>query len=257
MKKNYTYTIARIRALEARMLSPVQISRMVEATDLDRAFFVLNETTYADHLSATIHPFNYEEIIDAELGRIYAFLNYYAGENEQLRRLWRKYDFGNAKTLIRAAKKKMESVEGLSEYGCLETKSLSDFILKGEGSLPRWIEKPVLEAFLEFEEMGNPAVIDKILDNAFVDGLIKSESPTLKRLANVYKRVEFPVDLEGDNATIEILRGVKRKAFGVEPLIAFWLVKELEAKTIKQILISKKHHLPNHLLKERIRSTYV
>jgi V/A-type H+-transporting ATPase subunit C len=258
MSDTYTYAIARIRALEAKMISPAQVSRMVEAPDLDRAFFVLSETTYGDHISASINPFDYEEIIAAELARIYKFLSYYAGKDAALKTLWRKHDYGNAKILLRLFKKKQESVSvALSKFGLIDPERLSLFILKGEGSIPVWLEKPIGAALVAFHESSSPAEMDTVLDGAFLEDLIRSGNELLKKVGLLYKTEQFPVDLAGNNKTIEILRCVKRQAFGVGPLITFWLAKLLEVKTIRQILISKKHHLPTPLIKERIRSVYV
>ena len=240
------------------MLNSTQVSRMVEASDLDRAFFVLQETTYADHISANMKPFNYEELISAELARVHNFLNYYAGDDETLKMLWRKYDYGNAKILIRALKRKLEDAHGLlSDFGIIDKNRLATYILKGEGSLPVWLERQISEAVIAFEEDGSPVEVDRVLDDALLKDFITSGDPLLKKVGTLYKTVDFPVDLEGNNKTIEALRGIKREAFGIDPLITFWLAKELEVKTIRQILISKKHHLGVALLKERIRSVYV
>lgn len=256
--KNYTYVIARIRALEAKMLSSVQVNRMIEAPDLDRAFFVLNETTYADHLSAAVNPFDYEDIIKEELTRVYNFLNYYAGDNESLKILWRKYDYGNAKILIRAVKRdRKDALEMLSGFGNLNGENLFKYFFSGEASLPVWLEKPVNEAVIAFEEQEMPEIIDDMLDEALFRDFGGSDCPLLQKIAMLYKSIEYPVDLEGNNKTIEILRGVKRRSFGIEPVITFWLAKEMEVKTIRQILIAKKHHLPTSLIKERVRSVYV
>ena len=46
-------------------------------------------------------------------------------------------------------------------------------------------------------------------------------------------------------------------AFGVEPLVAFWVAKEIEATTIEQILTGKLNHIENQLITERMREVYV
>lgn len=258
MAKPYTYVVARIRALEARMLSPAQTHRMLEAPDLDRAFFVLNETMYADHISATAHPFNFEEIIDAELHRTHSFLKRYAGEDEVLRLFWRKYDYGNVKALLRGFKKRDEEASSstLSDFGNVGGDTLAAFIFKGEGSIPVWLEKAAGRALVAFEE-GGPAEIDRVLDSAYLADLLKSPSELLRGLSTLWRGSLFPFDIDGDNRTIETLRGIKRRAFGIEPLIAYWMVKVFEAKTISQILVAKKNRLRLALIREKGRTSYV
>lgn len=241
------------------MLSAAHVSRMLEAPDLDRAFFVLNETTYADYISSAVHAFDFDEIINLERKRAYTFLKTYAGNDETLKLLWRKYDYGNVKVLLRALKLKKEDIETglLSDYGNVPVDVLKKYIFKGEGVIPAWLERAVNDALVAFEDGRNPANIDRALDKADLDDLAKSDSELLRSLSKLWGGVLHPFNLEGDNKSIELLKGVKRKAFGIDPLITYWLVKTFEAKTIRQILVAKKNHLSLSNIKSTGRTAYV
>jgi len=65
--EKYYYGAGRIRALEARFASPIQLERMAAAPDFESAFNVLNETPYAEILPRLRHPFDFEEMF--EIGR--------------------------------------------------------------------------------------------------------------------------------------------------------------------------------------------
>lgn len=258
MSKSYTYAVARIRALEARMLNSAHENRMFEAADIEKAFFVLNETKYADHISAAKHPFEYEEILRAEMVSTYEMLNNYAGKDEALQLVYRKYDFGNAKILIRALKLKIENVDKmLGEFGLVDKEKMISYIMKGEGSLPVWLEKAVPGALLAFEEEKTPAAIDRVLDDAYIKSLAASESKLLQTLAKLWKETPHPFDAAGDAKTISLLKNVKRKAFGIDPLITYWLIKELETKMIRMTLAAKKHYISTRLIKDVSRESYV
>lgn len=240
------------------MLNHAQISRMIEAPDLEKAFFVLNETCYSEHTSAVSSPFDFEVIFRAELLKQYMFLRYYARGDEVFQKFWRKYDYGNAKILIRAWKKKIEDIsDRLINFGEVDAEVLSTFILKGEGVVPKWLEKAINDAIIVFEEEENPAEIDRVLDQAYLKDLKESGNGLLMKLAEIWSEVPYPFNQEGDDRTFGALKQVKRKAFGVDPLITFWLAKEFEARTIYRILVGKKHYINDERIKERAREMYV
>ena len=240
------------------MLTATQVGRMVEAADLERAFFVLNETSYAEHISGSVSPFNFHEILKAELDSVHTFLEYTAGDDDALRTFWRKYDYGNAKLLLRRSEEDEEVIsEKLLHYGNVKIDQLTTYIMKGEGRVPIWLDHAVGRALLRFEEEKKTAGIDDVLDEAYFDDLALSGNALLMRLAKLWSERPFPFDSEGDRATIDLLRQIKRKAFGIEPLITFWLAKVLEARFIRVILAGKKHHVKIELLKEYVRETYV
>lgn len=258
MTESYTYTVARIRALEAQMLSSAHVSRMIEAPDLERAFFVLNETSYADHTASAASPFAFEEVFKAETDKVYKFLNYYAGSSPELQLMWRKYDYGNAKILIRAQKLEKEDVgDLLSEYGNVDAGVLKRYIFKGEGSVPEWLAKAINEAVMAFAEEKNPADIDRTLDKIYLNDLRASGNGLLKKLAAAWGEVKHPLDRENEEKTFDILKQIKRHAFGIEPLITFWLAKNYEAKMTYGVLVGKKHYVRTEDLNARGRKTYV
>lgn len=258
MSNNYTYAVARIRALESKMVSPAQVTRMIESPDLDRAFFVLNETSYSEHISSAIKPFDYEEILKAEQIFINNFLKVQVGGNKDLKILFRLYDYGNAKILIRYAKKKEDpDKEILSSYGTVDRDDLTNYIIQGEGLIPEWLETAINKAVLAFEEDKMPASIDMVLDKIYLENLKDSDSYLLKQLAILWNASEYPLNIEGDNKTIEFLKREKMHAFGIDPIIAFWLAKAFERRKIRHILVGKKHRINKDLIKKWVRESYV
>lgn len=250
MADSYTYIVARIRALESRMLTAAHLNRMIEAQDLEKAFFVLNETAYSEHISASTKPNEYEDVILSEIKFVRKMLGNHAGKDKSLLAIWRKDDFGNMKNLIRASKFKIERGE-LSDFGTIDKNVLGKYIIEGEGVLPIWAEKALNRAVMAFEESREPSDIDDVLDKTYIQNLANNESPFLKTLARNWETSKHPFDFEGYNKTIAILKNTKRKAFGIDPVISFWLVKQMEAKTIRQVLTGKKHKINTNKMKER------
>ncbi len=60
-----------------------------------------------------------------------------------------------------------------------------------------------------------------------------------------------------DDFLIEYLKQTKYLTFGVEPLLALILAVEMELKNLRIIVIAKTNNLPNNIILERLRETYV
>lgn len=60
-----------------------------------------------------------------------------------------------------------------------------------------------------------------------------------------------------DNAVIQSIRPQLRNSFGPGPLAAFVLARENELKTVRIILSGQRNGLPEQVIRERVRETYV
>jgi vacuolar-type H+-ATPase subunit C/Vma6 len=80
--EKYYYGVGRIRALEARFASPLQLERMAAAPDFESAFNVLNETPYSEILPKLKHPFDFEELFEIERKSLEQLLRKLAPKDE-------------------------------------------------------------------------------------------------------------------------------------------------------------------------------
>ncbi|MDI9419198.1 MAG: V-type ATP synthase subunit C [Firmicutes bacterium] len=60
-----------------------------------------------------------------------------------------------------------------------------------------------------------------------------------------------------DNYLVDVLKTVKYAIFGIEPLVAYYLAKELEIKNVRIIMVGKINGLAQYAIRERLRETYV
>ncbi len=60
-----------------------------------------------------------------------------------------------------------------------------------------------------------------------------------------------------DNRMIETIRPEIHNPFGIGPIAAYILARDNEIKTVRIILAAKRNHLPEELLRERVRAMYV
>lgn len=65
------------------------------------------------------------------------------------------------------------------------------------------------------------------------------------------------IDLETDNAFINLIKAAKLEVFGPLPIIAYLYAKENEVKNLRLILVGKENDLPISAIRERMRTNYV
>ncbi|MDD5383157.1 MAG: V-type ATPase subunit [Candidatus Margulisbacteria bacterium] len=216
--QEYFYGTGRIRALEARMLSAAQITRMAAAPDFKSAYAVLMESAYAEHLSHLKQPFNFEELAELELLALKDLMDFIAPGNEVIRVLFKKYDYLNLKILFRAFYNGQKEIE---HYSRISTVSF---------------EKLRLQVFEE----------TKVIDDQDLLAAIAAAKEAYKAKGG-FRALDLALN-EHYSAllkTLPLLRLEKAKYMigGIEPLAGFLLAKENETKTIRFILICKKNNV--------------
>lgn len=66
-----------------------------------------------------------------------------------------------------------------------------------------------------------------------------------------------PLERSCDDLLIQFLRRSRETSFGVEPVVAYLLLKEFEIKAVRAVLVGKVNELPKDKIKERLASEYV
>ena len=96
-----------------------------------------------------------------------------------------------------------------------------------------------------------------------LDGIVKAlaYSPYGKLIADVVsvfeeKRSLAVIEKQVDNYLVSFVDRCKYIMFGIEPVVAFWIAKEIEIKNLRVIITGKRAGIPDELLKERLRDVY-
>ena len=210
MNDHYYYGVGRVRSLEARLLTPPQLSRMESAADFQSAFAVLSETPYAENLPGLKEPFDFEELCGLELLSLKNLLDHLAPENEILKALFKKYDYLNAKILLRMLFSRTEKAESHSKIGTLDFDKLKLYIFEGIKEID---EKEILNAIdlarISFEQNKDPQLLDQILDKHYFTYLkqVCSASPSLL----IKEMVDFQIDLINIKTLLRSRNRIKNK----------------------------------------------
>ncbi|MGI6037003.1 MAG: V-type ATP synthase subunit C [Limnochordia bacterium] len=168
----YAYAVARIRAMETRLLDKGKIGRMLEARDAEGALRVLSESEYADSLAELPAPSAYEELLNAELRRVYAVVEGFAPDDGLFDLLRSRYDFHNLKVLLKARHLGLERDDLLVDLGRIEPQRLKEQ-LRTEGGLPPELRETVQRTEEEYSETGDPQLLDLVPDYYMYDYMYK------------------------------------------------------------------------------------
>jgi len=233
----YYYSVARTRALEAGMLTPVQLERMAAARDFESAFSVLSETPYADNLPKLAQPFDFEELCELELAALKDLMEHLIPGFKSLAQLCHnsssplirnmikhKIDLTNIKTLLRTQQLKKDKTfltNALLKSGFIDLDILIELYNKSPQDI---IAKLSYTPYFPYiaEGIENFAKLEKLMDDFVV---------------NQFRRAKYVNS-------------------GVEPLVGFYLAKEAEIKTLRFILICKKNEVDSERIKERLKAVY-
>ncbi|MFO7951304.1 MAG: V-type ATP synthase subunit C [Bacillota bacterium] len=168
----YAYSVARVKALETRLLNQSQFERMINSTSAEEALKVLSESDYAAAITemADIHEF--EPVLTDELQYAYDVVMKIAPLPELIGMLALRYDVHNLKVLFKAKFLGIKS-ELLIPIGSLDLGKLENIVEEGDfRDLPEKLRRAADKITEDFLVNRNPQVIDLTLDQVLYDQLI-------------------------------------------------------------------------------------
>ncbi len=176
-KERYGYAVARLRALENRLLDESVLQRMIDSDTLEAALKVLGETQYSALLMELKSPQEFDKAIEAELQRIYAEAETFVPDKELVGLLRLVYDVHNVKTLLKSQfllsggeKRRLELLTSLGNI------DIDKLVLAIEGEeyweLPYGFSQAIPEALAAWEQNHDALAVEKILDSIYFKALL-------------------------------------------------------------------------------------
>lgn len=198
-KERYGYAVARLRALENRLLDEAIFQRMIECESLEAAVKILGETPYSAWLMELKSPLEFDRAIEAELHHCYEEVESFTPESEIVSLLRLPYDIHNVKTLIKgqilASRGGKRRLDLLTSLGNVDTDSLT-LAVEGEEykDLPFGLDVAVPEALVLWEREQNVLAVEKHLDGFYFKALLKTAEDL--KMEEVVKWVKSRIDGE-------------------------------------------------------------
>lgn len=186
-KEEYLYLTALLRAREARMLTRDKAERMLEAPSFDEAAKLLTDCGYKDmsgmnakEVDKTLNERRAAEF--AELARM--------APNALLVDVFRmKYDYHNAKTIIKSEAEGIERPDLMSDSGRLTPQTLTEAFREEKYlGIPTLLADAMLSAKNTLARSGNPQQADFILDRAYFEELFRDAEKLDSKFLSGYAR---------------------------------------------------------------------
>lgn len=162
----YLFLSAHLRAREGKMLTREKAERMLDAASFAEAAKMLADCGYEDMSSMSV-----KEVEKALADRRAAIFNELANmsPDKELIDVFRiKYDYHNAKTIMKSEAVELERNDLLSDAGRVSSAALlQDFEEDNFKNVPETLGKAIAEAKTTLNRTGNPQLADFILDSAY------------------------------------------------------------------------------------------
>lgn len=163
----YAFAVARIRALESRMLDHSLIVRLLKSAGINEMLKILMDTQYSISINEVGEvPFEYA--LDNELSKVYELIRSIDPDPEWTD-MWRwRYDSHNIKVILKAGLSNKEALDYLIPYGMIEPPKILLILQEGDYEcLPLPISEAVGRIVLADEgEKKRGSEIDFIIDQA-------------------------------------------------------------------------------------------
>lgn len=168
--ERYGYTVARLRAMENRLLDDSVLQRLLDSEDLDSAMKVLGETPYSSWLVELKSNTEFDRVIESELDYVYRELDKFVPDQDLIQLFRLPYDFHNVKVLLKSQILQKQGGERrfdlLTNLGSINT---DDLILAVESEdyrlLPYGLHSELPKALMQWDQNHDLLAIEKSLDS--------------------------------------------------------------------------------------------
>ena len=169
--KEYVYLSALLRAKEPYMLNKERVERMLEAPTVNEAAVVLLECGYEDMTGMKADEI--EAALEQQKEKLFTEVDRIAPEKAVVDVFRLKYDYHNAKTLVKAQGAKLDGRRLLSGTGRVKPNVLIDAFNTGNYKfVPPELGKAMADAQGTLARTGNPQLSDFVLDKAYFTELL-------------------------------------------------------------------------------------
>lgn len=215
----FTQALSRIWVLETKLLDKSKIERMLDAKTADDALKILNETEYANVMSTVKRAADYEEVLSAELKRVYNLMYELCPVKSVVELMSVKYNYHNLKVILKGKFLKKDLSYMFIDLGNEDLHEIRRMIDTGNYNDLKEKYRVAVEAVVaDFELTKDPQRIDIIIDRYMFENLvgIKNELnyPFIDKLVNVL------IDSTNVKTLLRIKRQNKGRDFASEVMIS-------------------------------------
>lgn len=185
MEQEYTYGVARIRALESNLFSDDTINQMLQCDSFDECMNFLRDKGWGSGNPEE----SMEEMLQTEKKRTWKVLYDIVENKEDCRVLTIENEYHNLKAAIKEICSEREADNIFAEGGKLKPEFIKDCIRQGNyNMLPNDMQHPAKEATEVLLQTGDGQLCDIIIDRAALEAIKKagekSDNSLIKKYAD-------------------------------------------------------------------------
>lgn len=178
-KEAYGYAVARIRAMEHRLLDAAAFARLLDAEDTASVLKVLGETSYASVLTSVSGDGGFDKVLETALHETYAEVSAFVPDKELINLLRLQYDFSNVKVMLKSlfnsrsgGKKRWDLLTSLASYPV--DKLISDAEAEEYQLMPFGLNITYPKCISVWEQNGDVLEAERMLDKQMYEVMLKS-----------------------------------------------------------------------------------
>lgn len=166
-QEDYAYAVARIRAIESKLLSQSRLERLLELSDPADAAKLLIESGYGTDQTDNRKASDFEALFSAEEEKVYNLLLEMIPDPLPVHLFMRRHDYLNAKLILKAEFLGVDVSKNLSHMGTIKPEKLLAYITNRKlNELPDILRDAILESLESYSQTRDPQTVDLILDKA-------------------------------------------------------------------------------------------
>ncbi len=189
---DYLFLSTRIRALERSLLTRERMERMLDAATPADAAKVLQECGYPELEEVTVDSVN--AALTQVRTRTYDDLYLFAPDRNIIDVFKVKYDYHNAKVLLKAEARGIDAADLLVDTGRVPPEELQDQIRTSDfRGLPGHMAAAIVRARETLGTTGDPQLSDFVLDQAYFEDMFDLAEQSGSTLLECYVRIKIGV----------------------------------------------------------------
>ena len=207
---DYLFLSTRIRALECSLLTRERMERMLDAPTAAEAAKVLQECGYPEMEEVTVDSVN--AVLAQVRQRTFDDLYLFAPDPGILDVFKIKYDYHNAKVLLKSEARGVDAARLLVDTGRVSPEQLQDCIRSSDfRGLPGHLSAAIQEAREVLGATGDPQLSDFALDRAYFEDMFDLARSSESRFLEGYVRIN--IDAANLKSLVRTLRMGKNVEF--------------------------------------------
>lgn len=162
----FAHSIARIKAMENRLLSRAKLDSLIDAKDFSDSIKMIQDTQFGEYMASG----SYESGLKSALEDLYMNMYDIIPVHEVVDVLAVRYDGHNIKSILKGKFSGFDTSGILINVGTIPLEGLKHMILEEnyEG-IPETVAETVKKAVLTFNEAGDPQDIDLVVDKGIFE----------------------------------------------------------------------------------------